>query len=122
MIKSIIIVSIIVSTHSISLKCYAQEPVEAKLVSTGNAAESTRSDQSSAVVTAGNQETAKMPNRGTTEVPLANLFPIRDSTARNTVNAVVPSATPLRHESPVLQHEIHGEFTTIFNSTNFAHP
>ena len=105
MIKSIIIsasISIFVTVFT-TLEGYAQDPNQANTV---KAAQTTKSD--------------KTPDRGTTEIPLANLFPTRDpADMRTTTTVVVPPPTASsRHESLGLQHEIHGESITSFSITN----
>lgn len=110
MIKSTIVVSIIFLTVLTSPESYAQET---------EAAKSASADKNQAAVMAGEHASARTPDRGSAEIPLANLFPTREPAVRDKINPVVaPPPTSPRQESSGLQHEFHGEFTTSFSNSN----
>jgi len=110
MIKSIAVASIILLAAFTAVKIHAQEPGESKTASSGH---------SPAVVTTGTQPAPRTPERGSAQVPLANLFPTREPAVRKNINpAVAPPPTRPHLETFGLQHEFHGELTTSFSNSN----
>lgn len=119
MIKSIVVASIIFLTVFTSVEIHAQEPDESKTASAGQAAEPASSSHSPAVVATSAQPAPRATERGTAQVPLANLFPTREPDVRDKINPTVapPPARP-RQGTLGLQHEFHGELTTSFSNSN----